>query len=219
MALEVLNGIGYGGPEGQRLNRILQQLQSRKTEVLAGAAATTQINVTGMEDDSQIESVIRYVTGTPSDITAEAVPVNRRAKGTLTLTGIVAGDRVSVDGVEYTAVANSGAPAQSGQLAPRQFAVGGSNNATAANLAKAINAYSNNVTATVATNVVTVTAVAKGTGGNAIALDVTNSGGHATRSAATLAGGVNTGGFTLSTTNTTGNQLVVTWMKKYASAV
>lgn len=215
--LESLKGLGYGGAAGSRLNIALQELQNEQFSVIAGGAAAAALALPGIEEDSTIRSVIRFASGVPSDVTAEAASVDRRASGTLTLSGIVAGDVVSVNGKAYTAVASTG---YTQNVGPRQFVVGGSNTETAANLAKAINAFDpTNVIATAAAAVVTVRARARGTGGNSIALDVSASNSHATRSGATLAGGTATNAITLSTTNTTGNTLMVRWTAKPTAAV
>jgi hypothetical protein len=216
MTMQSLSGIGYGGAAGNRLNLILQELQSRKSEVVNGAAAAAAITISGMEEDSTIKSVIMYAAGVPSDVTAEASCVDRRATGTLTLTGLVAGDVVGVNGKNYTAIANPGIYQN---LTPRQFVVGATDTLTAVNLAAAINSQDTDLTATSATTVVTLRARVRGTGGNSLALVVTGSNSHAARSAATLAGGTATGGFRLSTTNSTGNKLVIDWMAKPSTPV
>ena len=158
-----------------------------------------------------------FAAGVPSDVTSEASIVDRRAVGTLTLAAVVAGDTAVVNGKTYTAVTFTANPTNQGMLAPRSFAVGASDTITTANLAAAINSFDGNtVIATAAAAVLTVKAVALGTSGNAIALGATT---HFTRSAATLAGGTATNAIALSTTNSTGNKLVVAWMKKPAAAV
>jgi hypothetical protein len=111
-----------------------------------------------------------------------------KATGTATLTGVVATDKLTVAGVDFTAVAAN--------PAANQFAVGASDNATAANLAAAIEAsvtaaVAGVVTATVVDNIVTVTADSPGTAGNALTLAQT--GGHIAVSAGTLAGGTDIG--------------------------
>jgi hypothetical protein len=221
--LESLKGIGYGGAAGNKLNMILQELQSTKQSVLAGTTAATAIALVGIDYLDTITSVIRYASGVPSDVTAEASIVDRRATGTLTLSGVVAGDTAIVNGKTYTAVAGNYAFARSGELPSRSFAVGASDSATAANLAAAINAYADSaVVASAAAAVVTITArslpadAGAVTAQNAIALGNTT---HFTRSAATLTGATLTQAIRLSTTNTTGNQLVVTWAKKPLAAV
>jgi hypothetical protein len=216
MPLTSLNGLGYGGAAGQRLNMVLQELQAVKTAVLTGAAAATAIALPTAEYTDTILSVIRFAAGVPSDVTAEASIVDRRATGTLTLSGAVIGDLPVVNGKTYTAIAAQPA-ANSGANLPGTFQIGATDTATAANLAAAINARdSATVIATANAAVVTIKAVAPGVGGNAIALGNVA---HFTRSAATLAGGTATNAIVLSTTNTTGNQLLVQWAKKPSAAI
>jgi hypothetical protein len=106
------------------------------------------------------------------------------ASGTATCASVVAGDKLTVAGVDFTAVA--AAPAVN------EFKVGGTDAATAANLAAAINAaqYAGlvPVIATVAAAVVTVISVVPGVPGNSVTL--AQAGGHITVSGAVLAGGV-----------------------------
>ena len=216
--LESLNGIGYGGAAGNRLNLVLQEIQSRRTEIATGAAAATAI-ACGTDRRDTIESVIMYAAGVPSDVTSEASAVDRRAVGTLTLTAVVAGDIVSVNGKAYTAVAFTPNGSNSGDLAPNSFAVGATDTLTAANLARKLNANDGAIVATSSAAVVTVRASTDGTIGNSIALVVTASNGHVARSASTLLGGTTTTGIKLSTTNSTGNKLAVTWLRKAVTAV
>lgn len=217
MSLEALNGIGYGGVAGQRLNIVLQELQSRTHVILAGTTAVTQIPLAGIEYTDTVQAVIRFNAGVPSDVTSEVSITDRRAVGTLTLAAVVVGDTAVVNGKTYTAVSVPVVIANSGGLGSRNFNVGASDTLTAANLAAAINSYADGVvTASSAAAVVTIKAVALGVGGNAVTLGATL---HFTRSAATLAGGTATQGILLSTTNTTGNTLMVTWAKKPSKAV
>lgn len=105
------------------------------------------------------------------------------ATGTATLSGVVANDTIVIGGVTLTAVASNPTSAQ--------FLVGGSNSATATNLAAAINANTSlnpQVQATVASNVVTIACLIPGTIGNLVTLAQT--GGHITIGA-NLTGGTN----------------------------
>lgn len=91
------------------------------------------------------------------------------ARGTVTLASSTAGDTVTVNGTPFTAV--SGTP-----VGP-QFDISGNDTADAASLAAAINAngqLSSTITATSAAAVVTLRAVASGTGGNAYTLASSN---------------------------------------------
>ena len=105
------------------------------------------------------------------------------ATGTITLSSSVTNDTVTVNGTVFTEVA-SGA-------GNNQFNHGASDTITAANLAAAINASTtaiiqNNISATSALAVVTVTAKEQGTLGNLMTLAISA---HGSVSAANLAGG------------------------------
>ena len=89
------------------------------------------------------------------------------ASGTFTLTSAVATNTVVINGVTFTGVA-SGATGN-------QFNIGGTDTITAANIAAAINAsvtalVSGYVTATSATNVVTVSSVFRSISGNQVTI-------------------------------------------------
>jgi phage tail sheath gpL-like len=153
---------------------------------------------------------LMFAAGVPSDITATTSVVDRRATQTLTLATVVAGNSCTLNGKVYTAVAFTQSPSN-GAPAPYQFAVGSTPTLTAVNLAAAINAADpNTVIASSATNVVTLTARTTGTAGNSIA---TVSGTNITAGGATLAGGTATQAIK-STTNTTGNTVLLLWYKK-----
>lgn len=88
-----------------------------------------------------------------------------QASGTLTMNTVVNGNTCAVAGVTFTSVASNPTSVQ--------FVTGGTNAATATNLAAAINANTTTnkvVTATASGAVVTVTAQVPGTEGNLIAL-------------------------------------------------
>jgi hypothetical protein len=124
-----------------------------------------------------------------ANVTARA-SAKAQATGTATCTGVVAGDKLTIQGVDFTAVAAN--------PVGNQFAVGADDPTTAANLAAAITAsptwdvagaagLGGLVYATSAGNVVTVASVESGLPGNTITLAQT--GGHIGLSAATLTGG------------------------------
>jgi hypothetical protein len=113
------------------------------------------------------------------------------ASVTATLSGVVATDKLTVGGVDFTAVAAS--------PGANQFLVGASNTATASTLADAINASTTKrvagddglggpVYAVARAAVVFVFSTMSGVAGNGI--PVTQTGGHITLSAAALAGGL-----------------------------
>ena len=106
-----------------------------------------------------------------------------QATGTITLSSFVATDTITINGVVFTCVA-SGATGN-------QFNVGGSDTLTAAAAAAAINAsvtalVSGYVTATSATNVITITTVKPGLLGNMCTLAISA---HGSVSGAKLTGG------------------------------
>lgn len=107
-----------------------------------------------------------------------------QASGTITLSSMVATDTVTINGVVFTAIA-SGATGN-------QFNVGGTDTITATNLAATINASTsakivNQVLASSATNVVTVTALVSSSIGNLYTLAISA---HGSVSGAVLTGGV-----------------------------
>lgn len=121
----------------------------------------------------------------------ESAPSNpAQASGTATLVSVAAGDTLTLAGVTFTASATDG----TGQ----NFLQTGTDTVDAAALAAAINRYSQQThcSATSATNVVTITALDYGTGGNAITLAETGT--TITVSGATLANGVEPVGAILS---------------------
>lgn len=196
----------------QNRNAIVE-LQRRRTEVLVGAAIGAVLaSMKGVTPNDTLESALLYSGGVPSDITDTISIVSLKATGTITLAGVVAGDKVVIGGKDFTAITFDVNPSNT-SLAPYKFPVGATDAITAANLAHAVQASSDTVDATSLAAVVTLVARADGTAGNALALVVTGSGGHAARSAATLQGGFATGGFK-STVDTSTKQVVVTWFDK-----
>ena len=142
---------------------------------------------------------------------AQATIASLYAKGTLTLNGIVAGDKVSVNGVVYTFVANTFN--NSNSPAPGQVPVGATDTASALNLANAILGADPTLTASASSTVVTIQSRTEGTAGNSVALSAAASNGHATASGSTLAGGGTTNAILINT-STAGSQLFVHWFKK-----
>lgn len=110
------------------------------------------------------------------------------ASGSITCTGVLANDTVTIAGVTLTAV--SGTPAAD------QFQVGGSDAATAANLAAAISAdstLSGYVSASVNSNVVSLSAATQCALGNLVTLASSN-GSRLALSGANLSGGAGNNG-------------------------
>jgi phage tail sheath gpL-like len=172
------------------------------------------LTVTGIEAEDTILKVLVFdgTTAIPTDVTAHATITEQRASGTLTLAGIVAADVVSVNGKAYTFVAN---PGFAGNLGPYQVPVGATDTLSAVNLKVAIMSGDSAILATSSGAVVTIIWRLDGTAGNAIALAVTASNGHATRSGALLTGGSATSTITI-TDATTSNWVLVFWYNKTA---
>lgn len=127
-------------------------------------------------------------SGAKAWTTIERFTSGAKASGTFTLVSAVATDAITINGTTFTAVA--------GAAANNQWSIDGASDALdAAALAAAINAsttdiVNKHVVATVANNVVTVTAVAAGHSGNAIT--ITSADATITASGARLTGGSGT---------------------------
>lgn len=210
----MLNSLSNIGNDTASIAKALAELQGFTISgPITGAAAATAMAVTGIETEDTIKAVIVQDTTskTLTNDTANVSIVDRRSTGTITLSGLVAGDVIGVNGKNYTAVAD---PGYNGAIIGGQFKVKGTDALTAAELAKAIMQNDSTLEAKVLSGaIVTIWYRTAGTGGNAIALAVTGSNSHATRSAATLAGGTATSGIT-STTNLTGKEAWVLWFNK-----
>lgn len=120
-----------------------------------------------------------------SSIGISVVENGTKATGTVTLASVQAADTVTINGVVFTAV--SGAPAAN------QFDISGTDTTSAASLALAINSTASalvnqNVTATSALGVVTISSQFYSTGGNINTLASSN-GGRLAVSGARLTGG------------------------------
>lgn len=212
-AIDVKNlsagGAGFhgDGPDLGKALAALVELQGLTFSLLAGAAANTTIALAAIRQEDTIVAALNNNAGTITDIKANVSINDCRANGTITLSGVTAGQTVNVNGVTYTAVAGAAANYN-------QFSIDGNDTADAAALAAAINAreanYGNSVTASSNAGVVTVTATAEGTGPNAYVL--TKSGAGITVSGAgTLTGGTVTGG--IKSTSIT-NQVLLLWFNK-----
>lgn len=209
--LETINSLGHGGQGIPDLAKVISELQGLTISgPLTGAGASVAIAVPNIEHTDTVLKCLELVDGVPEDRTADTTIVDRRATGTLTLTDVIAGNTAVVRGVTYTAVTFTRTPSN-GMPPPRSFAVGASDTLTAANLAAAILANDPLLIATSAGAVVTVTARAPGTGGNAYALVGTTD--KITRSAANLAGGTATNAIKIADA-TTGNLVLLFWYKK-----
>jgi hypothetical protein len=209
MTLEALNDeFGHGGAHlsDEVLRNILKEEQGLTFDLLAGAGANTDIALAAISDEDTIIMALNNNAGTITDIKGTETILDKRASGTLTAVSAIAGDTVTVNGRVYTAVA--GVPANHSE-----FSIDTGDNETATSLAAQINAresfHGEAVRALAATNVVTVTAVVEGTGGNAITISST--GGTITASGATLANGVANGAIQF--TGVT-NQVLLLWKNK-----
>lgn len=212
-----IGSMGYGG---EHLNTVLPkaliELQGLfLSGPLAGTTADTAIAVVdGIDVQDTIVKVLGQTgAGVWSDLTADTTINSLNAQGTITIDGGVAGDIITVDGINYTLSAIELSPTSA--LPPRTVPVGATDILTAAALAQSINAADGNVWATASTTeaVVTIQARAEGVAGNAITLSVASSNGHATASGATLAGGSATNSISISTV-TTGSTVFMLWFKK-----
>lgn len=187
----------------------IAELQGLNVTLLPGKGAGVKNDLAAIRMEDTIVAALNNNAGTITDVKATTSIVDVRASGTITCTSVAAGDTVTVAGRTYTAVANAAAVTDP----LKQFSISGSDAADAAALAAAINARESNldtsvVSASVNSNVVTVTAVAEGTGGNAITLAKT---GAPAISGATLANGTATGG--ISVVGVT-NQVILFWFNK-----
>ena len=199
----------HGRGKGTAAAKLLA-LEGLQVKLVAGAAANTALPL-AIDSDDQLISVLNNNAGTLTDVTAQTTIVDTRASGTVTLGAAgTAGDTVSVAGLTYT-LASAAAKIEPHNV---EFVrVGADATATAAALAKSINAREGNrgakVSATAAAGVVTIKAVQGGTAGNALALAET--GNSMTISGATLEGGTATTGLKVSVVT---NQLQVFYFKK-----
>lgn len=218
MTMEQVKPImGEGGAHsaGPGVRKILTELQGLRVKVAAGAAANTKMNVAGLRLGDTLVSVLQSNAGVFTDDTANCTIQDTHATGTITCASVAANDTVTTHGNTFTFVASP--------TTPLQVKIGGTDAATAANLAAAINAYETRfsgslqkqagIVATVASNVVTLRSVADGTAGNGITLTSSNGTRLAVSGAGTLTGGTATGGIK-STTNNTGFSMVVVYFDK-----
>lgn len=208
MTFENVSNLGKGGAgmQGQGAGsaaRAIKELQGLQVSLVTGGAAITPRDT--------LIAVHNNNAGTLTDVTANATIADNRATGTVTAAGAgTAGDTVSIAGLTYTLVA---ANATVDPADKRKVKVGADAAGLAANLLAAVQAREANrdTKVTVSRNaaVLTVTAFAGGTEGNALVLAET--GNSFNISGATLSGGSATGGVQVTSVT---NQLVVYWFKK-----
>lgn len=203
-SLSQLGSGGSGIPD--KLPAALKELQGLNITQLVGAASSTKINLAAIRQEDTILLVQSYATGAnPVDRTSATTIVDCRATGTLTFASAVAGDTFTIAGRTYTLKAAGTANALN-----REINLGASDTATAAAVAAYVNQWDPRVICSPALGVVTVTAFAEGTGGNAFTLV---GGTRITASGATLSGGTTTGGIKISA-DTSSNAVVVYWFNK-----
>lgn len=172
-----------------RVKSAIIELQGLTRRVVTGnSTPNTDLSVTGMLDEDSILSVYDLnASGQPTDVTASTSIRTQKASGTVTVAGVNDNDTVTLNGTVYTF---KDTPAGGTHV----LRVAGDNNANAAALAVKVNAvepYKSGgqaVKATVASNVVTFQALARGTSGNSIAL-ASNDGTRLAVSGSTLTGG------------------------------
>lgn len=203
--ITIPNNLGQGGSKvNESLKGLLQELQGLTFTVVAGAAAGTKMNIAAMRTEDTIVSALN-LTDSAED-KANVMIQSTKGSGTATLSTAVAGNIVTIAGKAFTFKAAADA-----DPVKRWVSLGASDTEAAANLAAAVNMEGCGVHATSSGAVVTFTADADGTAGNAITL--TKTGSPITVSGATLAGGTATGGIK-STTNLTGKTMLVVWFNK-----
>jgi phage tail sheath gpL-like len=205
--LNNLRGVSPGQVSNVAMLVALAELQGLSFSLLPGQSAGVKNPVTAIRPEDTILAAWNNSAGTITDVTGTTTILDTRAVATITLTSVAANDTVVVGGLSYKAVAGVAKDFT-------EFSVGGTDTQDATALSAAINARENardtsQVTATSATNVVTVKAVADGSAGNAVTL--TKSGSGIAVSGATLSGGTATGG--ISTVGAT-NQVILIWANK-----
>lgn len=217
MALENISNLGKGGAglQGQgpgSAHKAIKELQGLQISLVTGGAANAKLALAAITPRDTLVAVFNNNAGTLTDVTANATIADNRAAGTVTLASAgTAGDTVSVAGLTYTLVAANTvvAPQDKSKVKIGATAADTAANFLAALLAREASRDVTKVTASRNAAVVTVTAVAGGTEGNALALvEVGNS---FTISGATLTGGAATGGVQVTSVT---NQLIVHWFKK-----
>ena len=212
--LTKIGSLGYGGQSlDTLLPKILTELQGLTLSgPLAGAAANANLPVPeGIDIQDTLVKVLLFNGGVFTDITPQTTIRLLEAKGTMTLAGVVAGDKVSVNSQIYTFQTLAITP--STNVPPYVVPVGANDAATALNLAHTITGQDAQLSATAAGDVVSIFDNQEGTAGNVIALSVAASNGHVTDSGANLAGGGLQNAIQVSS-DTTGGQVFALWFKK-----
>jgi hypothetical protein len=202
----------------------IAELQGLNIELLAGATAGTKIDLAAIRAKDTILKAMNSdgVSSALVDDTANFSITDIRASGTLTVAagnGLLDGESFVVGDQTFTFVAGLTSVRKLVHSGGANVPIGATNTATAANIHEAINLVFgrdkvHGVVATIASNVVTVTARQEGTVGNAIVL--TEAGTDLTASGAgTLAGGSDTGGVQSTTDNSTDTILLFWYQKQH----
>lgn len=217
MSLEsIAHAQSLGNPK--KLQEVVRELQGLRQVLVTGAAAGTAMACGNIGVEDTIVSALNLTDLT--DDTANITIQSKKASGTITISGNpVADETFVVNGVTYTFKAT---PAAKNHVK----ITAGDNTAMATAAAAAINAYearyearlngdgnrAPSVVATSALGVVTVTAIAEGTTGNALTL-TENATNVAVSGAGTLAGGSATGSIK-STSALASKKVLVTFFDK-----
>lgn len=189
----------------------IRELAGLNIDILAGAAASTKIEVAAIRQEDTILSAWNVASGAITDVTANMSIVSVKASGTLVLDTVVEDETATVNGVTFTA---KDAPTLN-----THFLVGADDGETADNLAATLNAYQTRyggpspiqyVAVSDGTDTVTITAYADGTAGNAITLVGDST---ITASGATLTGGTATGGVESDVDQST-DTIILFWFNK-----
>lgn len=216
-ALKTINRkAGTGAADLAGVGELAYQLAGLKQTLVDGATAGTKMAIAAMTPDDVIVGVVAFpdAGGVPVDDTANVSIAPLGAVGTVTIAGVNDGDSVTIDGQAF--VFKDAPTAQNHVLREA-----GDNEANAQALVDTIEAWKHSYgrgnnrgslsySPSVDGAVVTFTAAAAGTSGNAITLTSSNGTRLAVSGSGTLAGGTATGGIT-STTNHATNTLLVTW--------
>jgi hypothetical protein len=211
MTLTNVGKLGYGGQNiHTTLPNTLLELQGHTISgPFAGVAANTPIPVPqGIDSQDTIQKVLTLNGGVLADVTANTTIVDLQATATVTLAGVVAGDKVVIAGTTFTFRA-----ANVNNIPPGVVPLGATDAASATNLAAAISNQIQTLEATATGAVVTILTDTEGTAGNAATLSVAGSNGHMTDSGGTFTGGSVANAININV-STAGGQVLLFWYKK-----
>lgn len=204
-------GIGFQGTGPKSAARAIKELQGLQISLVTGGAANAKLALAAITSKDTIVAAHNNNAGALTDVTANTTIADLRATGTVTAAAAgTAGDTVTVAGLVYTLVAADAvvAPQDKSKVKVGATAAELATNLLAAVQAREASRSSTQVSATRSGAVLTITAIADGTAGNALTLvEVGNS---FTISGATLAGGSASGGIQVSSIT---NQVILYWFK------